>query len=201
MNVVDKDAKRNARTSAVDEASLFSAVNEIVKIDTLGDADGADLLYIVNFRSKSRFDLKGFVVMSADKRTIPVLAWSEEGPMELDAQMPEPVAIWLDYAKEVVRRGKRDKVPSRQAFVSWKKLEEYLARKAGRTADCPHPNPQICSPCNPDWSILVGPVTTPNSLWGQTYGFNNSMWVSGLRQMWKGCYRLRGSGNGNDHAI
>lgn len=177
MGAAGNDAHQNARTSAVTDASLFSAINEIVRIDTLADADGVDLLYVVNFRSKTRSDQKGFVVMSADKRTIPVLAWSEEGPMELGEQMPEPVAIWLDYAKEVVRRGKRDKEPSRQAFVSWKKLEEYLARKVGRISDCPHPNPQICSPCNPDWNILVGPVTVPNSLWGQSYGFNNAMWA------------------------
>lgn len=173
------EAAKNARESTINEAPLFTNVNEVVKIDTLDDTDGSELLFVVNFRSKSNTDKKGFVVMSADKRTIPVLAWSEEGPMELGAEMPEPVTIWLEYAKEVVRRGKMLQEPSREAFVSWKRLEEYLARKTGRTADCPHPNPQICSPCNPDWNILVGPVTTPNSLWGQSYGFNNAMWARG----------------------
>ena len=169
------EAAKNARESTINEAPLFTNVNEVVKIDTLDDTDGSELLFVVNFRSKSNTDKKGFVVMSADKRTIPVLAWSEEGPMELGAEMPEPVTIWLEYAKEVVRRGKMLQEPSREAFVSWKRLEEYLARKTGRTADCPHPNPQICSPCNPDWNILVGPVTTPNSLWGQSYGFNSDV--------------------------
>lgn len=185
-NQKSKDNLKNARTSEVPSISLFSEENEIEKIESLKEDDGSELIHIINFRSKNKQQTKngfvakkGFVIMSADKRAIPVLAWSDEREFVLEGISGHPIEMWLGYAKEVVRRAKKQKEPGKEALVSWKKLDEYIAKKNGRTTNCPHPNPQICSPCNPDWNILVGPVTEPNSMWEQGTGYNNNMWSRG----------------------
>lgn len=175
-NTLSRDNQKNGRTSASTEVILFSDENEIERVEAVKDADGTVLLFVLNYRSKNKkSDKKGFVVMSADRRAIPVLAWSDESSLNT-GDMAEGMEMWLGYAKEVVRRAKRQKEPGKQAFITWKRLDEYLARKNGRITECRHPNPQMCNPCNADWDVLVGPVVSPNSRWGQGQGYNNSMW-------------------------
>lgn len=173
-----KKSLKNARLSADGEVPLFSKDHEIDKIDVLKGKAGEELLYVINFRAKNANESakKGFVIMSADRRAIPVLAWSNEDSFTLEGEMPPSVEMWLGYAKEVVQRAKKEKEPSKEALVAWRKLDEYTPKKNGRVAECTHPNPWICGICDPGYNITVGPVIDPISRWGQGRGYNNSMW-------------------------
>ncbi len=169
---------KNARVSADGEVPLFSKDHEIEKIDALKDDSGDELLYVINFRPKDAKESaqKGFVIMSADRRAIPVLAWSDEDNFSMEGEIPPAIEMWLGYAKEVVRRAKKDKEPNKDALVGWRKLDEYIPKKNGRIGECNHPNHWICGVCDPGYNITVGPTTHFVSTWGQGEGYNNSMW-------------------------
>ena len=160
---------------------LFSKEHEIDKIETLKDDMEGELLHIVNFRPKkgSRSPKKGFVVMSADKRADPILAWSDENSFELSGEIPPAVALWLEYAKEVVKLAKKDKEPNKQALAAWQRLDRYIPRKNGRIAGCggdPDCGSNPPQGCPPGYQVVVNPLTNPLSRCGQGPGYNNAMW-------------------------
>ena len=75
------------------------------------------LLYVFNADN-------AFVVVSATKQTIPVLAYSEEGVFDEQDIIP-PVAMWLNhYQQQILAIKNRDENVNSRASNSWKQLLE-----------------------------------------------------------------------------
>jgi len=75
------------------------------------------LLYVFNAD-------KGFVVVSATKKTIPVLAYSEEGTFDEQDVIP-PVAMWLNsYQNQIAKLKNEEANANLRAEKSWKQLLE-----------------------------------------------------------------------------
>ena len=79
---------------------------------------GTDTLFYV-FNSNN-----GFVVISADKKAIPVLAYSTENVYDAKNVIP-PVKMWMDYYQNQLFAIRNDKslVQSASAFNSWEELK------------------------------------------------------------------------------
>ena len=71
---------------------------EVQSITPVSDASGATAFYVINYRGG------GFMLLSADKRVNPVLAFSETStfPMNDPKGFPGGLASWMDDTKEHV---------------------------------------------------------------------------------------------------
>ncbi len=71
---------------------------EIADISVVTSDDGIADFYIVNFK-----DEKGFITISADKRVIPILAFSNKGSFYVDEQEGSGVEIWVSNNKKYIK--------------------------------------------------------------------------------------------------
>lgn len=88
-------------TTADGKATTRSADlnKEVESITPVPDASGATAFYVINYRGG------GFMLLAADKRVNPVLAFSEEGtfPMNDPAGFPDGLVNWMDDTKAHVQ--------------------------------------------------------------------------------------------------
>lgn len=165
----------NSRTNQYTNfGKIFTEENEINNIESLNEHDGTELVYIMNYKSKLTEGKGGFLIISADRRASPILAWSDEQEFIIK-NAPKQIEMWLGYAQETVRRAKRLKVQDDSIKVQWDYLDRFMVDN-GRLSDCNHPNPLMCDPCPPGWSKIIGPLTDPLSRWAQSTGYNSYMW-------------------------
>lgn len=103
-----------------------SAVLKNVKQDVIIDSvDNKPLFYIINTDN-------GFTVVSADMRTMPILACSEEKNFNLN-DIPPGVSVWMESAKSKIRDVKKKNETIHMIVAKeWKK---YLSNKNGRVTD------------------------------------------------------------------
>ena len=67
----------------------------VQSIDEIKNTSGETLFYIVNY------DEGGFILLSSDKRSIPVLAYSTDNNFEVhEYTYPPGLKIWMDDAKK-----------------------------------------------------------------------------------------------------
>lgn len=97
------------------------------------DATNEPLLHIINRKN-------GFIVISADFRTMPVLAYSDESSFDTE-KMPEGVKMWLEAAKLKIKDVRKpDMVADSVVIKEWQKhLAGNLSlptSKSGRIASC-----------------------------------------------------------------
>ncbi|SKB44885.1 Spi family protease inhibitor [Dyadobacter psychrophilus] len=113
-------AKASSRINADSSAATLSRVDEITDQLAITDsADGSPLLYI--FKKE-----KGFAIISADLRVMPILAFSESSDIDVN-NIPNGVSLWLDMAKTKVREA-RNKGGEPHPIVR-KEGQKYLSRK------------------------------------------------------------------------
>ena len=94
------------KTMALQKAKLFAKErmgrpNENVVITYQSDLKGKPGhpgLYLCNYGSD-----KGYVILSGDDRTVPVLAYSEKGSLDVD-HLPENMKWWLQYYEEAIEQ-------------------------------------------------------------------------------------------------
>ena len=106
-HVTVPDRSEEVTESAVRSvAALFDAApatraaeREIGSIHTLRSQAGAPLCYVVNYA-----DDKGFIVVSATKDYMPVLAFSDEGSFDVTAVDKTGVSVWLAEQQAVIER-------------------------------------------------------------------------------------------------
>lgn len=150
-NVADVDEVQSLKNpdpfsvpvSIADEvASAFIAINDTSNTDsknlrksrerksteTVFDDYENPLYHITNFKEG------GFVVVSADYRTIPIIAFNDSG--ELNYKRDRNVnglAVWFDQAKEQIKEIKKsDEVASKLIEKAWK---EYLSKTSAFPTD------------------------------------------------------------------
>ena len=83
------------------------------------------LLYVFNAD-------KAFVMVSATKKTMPVLAYSKEGIYEEQDIIP-PAAMWLNHYQQQIAAAKAQEVNNALAAKSWQQLLEGGKKQKGNT--------------------------------------------------------------------
>ncbi|MCL1937395.1 MAG: C10 family peptidase [Candidatus Azobacteroides sp.] len=121
------------------------------------------LLYIVNYQ-----DNKGWLVISGDKRTSNILAYSDEGSFDLKAANPG-VGIWTDdLAEQIYALKCRTTAASdtlSENYILWKKIEEYEAYQVNSQSQL-----RIAAlEKSPDPTSLVTPAANANGPYWELY--------------------------------
>ncbi|MCE7063720.1 Spi family protease inhibitor [Dyadobacter sp. CY326] len=145
------------RIHADSGARTVTRDDEVVDQMTVTDSvDGSPLLYI--FKKQ-----RGFTIVSADLRVMPVLAYSATSTIDVH-NIPNGITLWLDMAKTKIREARRQGGESHTIVA--KEWQKFLSRKL-RIAD---------TNCI-DWyqygqfmcknkMTLVGPLIS--TVWGQS---------------------------------
>lgn len=81
------------------------------------DVDGSPLLYIFNAEN-------GFVVLSADKRVNPVLAYTEQQRYN-EADIVAPAKMWLDHYAQQISDLRKESVKSSSMHPQWLALADH----------------------------------------------------------------------------
>ena len=103
MDDIKLVAQNYWKTSDNKENGRISSTNEIKEIETVADEDNSPLFYVINYKTG------GFIIVSSDLRTMPVLAYSETG--DLDSKQAPSVnglKIWFDFAKNQIKSIKKE---------------------------------------------------------------------------------------------
>lgn len=70
--------------SQAGETGRTASTSEINEIETVADEDKSPLFYVINYKTG------GFIIVSSDLRTMPVLAYSETGELDSKQASSEP---------------------------------------------------------------------------------------------------------------
>ena len=113
------DAKRVA--SLFDETEGKSRTLKVIKeIKVVKDEKGKPSIYVVNFANN-----QGFVLVSATRNFLPVLAYNNEGNFTIPEENVNGVSLWLEKSKQNVKIADTLPADSTARFRSeWKKYEE-----------------------------------------------------------------------------
>jgi len=163
------ESKGNARTAATSDSS-----RKVTDIKTIRDPDRNPLMYVISFSEKNSPGnnpaSRGSIVVSADKRVVPILAKTETGSIDPDGDNPG-LKIWFDYVSKTIMAAKaRRSEPSDGVKALWSRYgKDYLKLKNGRTTDCTDP-PCPDDPCPADYFYQSPVLLTTN--WGQWEPYN-----------------------------
>jgi Peptidase C10 family/Spi protease inhibitor len=127
----------------------------------ISDPDnGSVSIYVFNYE-----DNQGFLVLSADKREMPILAYSSSNEFALKAG----VDAWIDFRKEIIKDlRKNNALPSGPVKKMWASLD---AQVNGCT-DCPSLFliPPDDPSCTTDLTVIKEPLLATK--WDQSCGYN-----------------------------
>ncbi len=141
------------------QTKSISSINEIKN-------EGEEtLFYIVNY------DEGGFILLSSDKRSIPVLAYSTDNNFEVDEySYPSGVKVWMDDAKKQIESIKSSgSEQSHMAKKSWESIQQALIGEVSSLKKEPIPD------CWEHTEIITrGPIDDVPT-WGQEYPYNTEM--------------------------
>ncbi len=99
--------------------NFFGKTHKSLQTCASVSTEGSDtLLYVFNADN-------GFVVISGDKKTLPVLAYSTEGVYDADNVIP-PVKMWLDSYRDQLKEIRRNETGAQNISVhaSWEKWQQ-----------------------------------------------------------------------------
>lgn len=155
------DAKTIAENLVFPDASNLKAAKEkkqIREINTISN-NGVPYFYIINFSQD-----KGFIIISADKRSMPILAFSGRGYIDLQ-NLPGGLEKWIEESKFYIESMKADtskQIPFNKFL--WSEIDKLILPPID---DPPEDDPEY-----PPESIttIKGPLLT--SIWDQGCGFN-----------------------------
>lgn len=142
------------------------------------DKDSQTAYFIINYEGG------GFVILAGDKRSEPILAFSETNEFNLESDyFPSGLVAWLYSSKENIEniRDKNGKI-SQQNQKQWNDLQEGSAD----IISCRNIKPEEpdCAP----YTIQKGPFLA--TTWGQGCGYNSqtpSMSCGPCGHAWTGC--------------
>ncbi|MEO6283084.1 MAG: C10 family peptidase [Dyadobacter sp.] len=157
-----KDDAKNARTGDREKT--------IKNVTPFNDEAGEVLYYVITYNEG------GFVIVSAEKKTIPILAFSDTNDFPVDKELPNGVRETMDSYRESIKKARlSNSEPDPGILKEWERLgnttaiNEWVqsARKSGaRTTDAP-----VNPPCQ-DSQIYV---TLGTASWGQQVSWNSQM--------------------------
>ena len=142
---------------------------DIRDIKPIGSDENLPSYYVINYEDG------GFLIMSSDKRALPVLAFSEEHNFNLDTNtFPGSLVDWLKSQDEYilkVRDGVADGSIITVGEELWEiaNIENYISSK---TNDKNKTIASKSSCSGPTVTLQYGPLTS--TTWGQLDGYNNS---------------------------
>lgn len=122
--------------------------------------------YVINY------DQGGFIIIAADNRISPILAYSEVGTFSSKPSLLiPPVAYWMNNIKDQVQITiAKDLIQNAHTKLEWDALitnNTTVVNSNSSTSKNPTPPPTEC----PDTNIIKGPLLT--SIWGQGDGYND----------------------------
>jgi len=133
-------------------------------IDEIKNIGGETLFYVVNY------DEGGFLILSSDKRSTPVLAYSTENNFRVDENSHSPgLRLWMDDAKKQMEDIRS--LSSEQSRISekaWESVQTALIGEVSTLKKEPPPD------CYEHTDIFTeGPFTVPT--WHQNSPFNDDL--------------------------
>jgi len=132
----------------------------IDKQKTVVDASGANAYYIITYKGG------GFVVLSADRRTSSILAYSDTSPFPLDS-VPSGLNLWLSETRDNIEEIRKSNTP----YTGQDKVS-VLVDGSGDDMIAQSEPPDPPGQCN-DWFVKKGPYMS--TTWNQIGGYNNMM--------------------------
>ncbi|MDP4290462.1 MAG: C10 family peptidase [Bacteroidota bacterium] len=154
-NIVLKTVTKNNLKSA-----LYLGKRKIKNNLTISDKNKTPYFYVLNYESG------GFVVISADKRSIPIVGYSEKGNFKIDS-LPLGLIKWFEqYANYINHLRTSSSKPSGYVNYQWENMscdESLLKSTSGY--ECPPPPPSYT-----ETTVTVGPLLTTS--WNQDCGYN-----------------------------
>lgn len=142
--------------------SSFSSVREIIDSTAVDNGNGPSF-YIFNYKGG------GFVIIAADKRLNPIMAFADKGYFENKDKLPDGLVDWMADNDKNVRLIRKDTTvkPTTQIATLWAELLPASRTSASKQID----NVPPIGPCTPTYSDYVaGPLT--QTTWGQSFPFN-----------------------------
>lgn len=126
-------------------------------------------VYVINYKDG------GFVVVAADRRVEPILAFADKGYFSLASQLPAGITGWLDVNNrnmEVLRKSVMLTAPKLVKNL-WSELKVPVAKGSTKVIDVAQPPPP---PCQPTYSQQqVGPLLT--TTWAQGNPYNQDSYI------------------------
>jgi hypothetical protein len=149
-----------SKKSTDSKKAKIEANSDVDRKETIVDENKNPLFHVLNYAKG------GFIIVSADLRTIPVLAFADKGSFETK-EIPDGVKQWFDESKDKVKKVKKDNKDADPIIVkAWK---EYLKGelnlpiiKGGRIANDCWQSYNLCH----SYSSSNGPLLSTN--WGQS---------------------------------
>ena len=158
-------------TTADGKATTRSAGlnKEVQSVTPVPDASGVTAFYVINYKGG------GFMLLAADKRVNPVLAYSETStfPMDNPEGFPEGLVDWMTDVKERVQTVRAKQTPlTEELKAAWEtsSIQVMLGPPPGGPNN---PNDDIPRPggnCKDEYAS-AGPLTA--TTWDQGKGYNN----------------------------
>jgi hypothetical protein len=135
------------------------------QITPIKDVNGNVFYYIVTYKEG------GFVIISAEKKMMPIIAFSETNDFPVE-NLPNGVKETMEVYQSIIRKLRTDEVTVDSTVVQeWIRFENTSAKKligsGARTMDNPSE-----PPCE-DSQVYYGPLLSTN--WGQGCGYNAQM--------------------------
>ena len=155
------DLERQQRTNPNARESVPSenADRTVKSVESAKDEKGEELFHVVNYASKDGKKEAGFVIVSADRRAVPVLAYGKKGNFELK-NLPKGPDIWVDIVTRAIKQGKAELAkPAPEVEALWRKQEGIVAQRIEPGNGCPE-----------DTYYNSGQLM--NTEWGQQLTFN-----------------------------
>ncbi|MCF0063188.1 C10 family peptidase [Dyadobacter chenwenxiniae] len=122
-----RTSKQARYSSTSDENPFTSSKKEVLSKETVKDGED-DMYHIINYK-----DNQGFVIISADKRCIPILAYSDNNPFRNDGLAG--ISEWFEVAKYHIKKAKQKDRPEPGISQLWKVLEGSVKKDGGRVMD------------------------------------------------------------------
>lgn len=152
--------------------NLLGKSSSIKKVDNVFpviDENEKIIFYIINYQKG------GFIILSADKRSIPILAFSESESFDISSDSyPSGLVQWLDMTKEGIKYFRTNNVKqSKEIEEEWETfnqpriIDQEESDVQTRMVDPDDPN--VCE----DEFEQVGPLLT--TIWAQGCGYNDYM--------------------------
>lgn len=137
------------------------AVKEIENVTAVNDDNAEPLFYTINYKEG------GFLILAADKRSIPILTYSSTGTFSSDTDdYPEGVKYWVHFAKEQIRTIRKNHLDSDPEIEAKWKLAGDIPTSSTTMKEPP------IGPCEDEYHI-IGPLIGTN--WDQYCGYNTYM--------------------------
>ena len=159
-NIKFKSTLNNRLNSGKTIESVFPVIDEKNVI----------VYYIINFTQG------GYIILSADKRSIPILAYSEDNNFPTNFEdYPSELVDWLEFAKNQIKQIRDENLEQPEEFVNmWKEYDNLILNNSTNTTSTNNNNQttSTSSSCSPSFQQF-GPLL--QTTWSQTSGYNNLM--------------------------